>query len=62
MTEGSDMKITPSSGNVFADLGLANADDLLAEADQLLRIRSASRTREFAQAQARSIPDRPLKF
>lgn len=42
MTEGSDMKITPSSGNVFADLGLADADDLLAEADQLLLIRSAN--------------------
>lgn len=31
------MIVTPSSGNVFADLGLPNADVLLARADQAIR-------------------------
>ena len=55
MTEHSDMTTTPSSGNVFADLGLADADDLLAKANLALHIRNAIKTRKLTQAQAAKI-------
>jgi predicted XRE-type DNA-binding protein len=43
---------TPSSGNVFADLGLADADDLLAKANLALHIRRIIKARKLTQAQA----------
>jgi predicted XRE-type DNA-binding protein len=54
MTMSNDEKITitPSSGNVFADLGLPDADDLLAKANLALHIRRAIEARKLTQAQA----------
>ena len=43
---------TRSSGNVFADLGLPDADDLLAKANLALHIRRAIETRKLTQLQA----------
>ena len=43
---------TPSSGNVFADLGLPDADDLLAKANLALHIRRVIETRTLTQTQA----------
>jgi predicted XRE-type DNA-binding protein len=43
---------TRSSGNVFADLGLPDADDLLAKAHLALHIRRTIKARILTQAQA----------
>jgi predicted XRE-type DNA-binding protein len=43
---------TRSSGNVFADLGLPDADDLLAKANLALHIRRTIEARKLTQAQA----------
>jgi len=43
---------TRSSGNVFADLGLPDADDLLAKANLALHIRRTIAARKLTQAQA----------
>jgi predicted XRE-type DNA-binding protein len=47
-----DEKITikTSSGNVFADLGLPDADDLMAKANLALHIRHTNETRQLTQA------------
>jgi predicted XRE-type DNA-binding protein len=42
----------PSSGNVFADLGLPDADDLLAKANLALYIRRTIETRNLTQVEA----------
>ena len=55
MTDDSDMTITSSSGNMFADLALADADDLLAKANLALHIRSAIKARKLTQTQAAKI-------
>ena len=48
-----DEKITAaSSGNVFADLGLPDAEDLLAKANLALHIRRAIEVRNLTQANA----------
>ncbi len=47
-----DIKITESSGNVFADLGLANADELLAKADLAITIKNEIDAHGWTQAQA----------
>lgn len=47
--------VTPSSGNVFADLGLADADDLLAKTNLALHIRSVIEARKLTQAQAANL-------
>ncbi len=52
MSDGKKITITPSSGNVFADLGLPDADDLLAKANLALHIRRAIETRKLTQAHA----------
>jgi hypothetical protein len=39
-------RFTPSSGNVFRDLGLPNADELLAEADAKIEAMRAERERK----------------
>lgn len=46
---------TPSSGNVFADLGLPKPDDLLAKADLAARIIQEIERRRLTQSQAASI-------
>ena len=45
-------KIVESSGNVFADLGLQNADELLAKADLAIAIKKEIDARDWTQAQA----------
>lgn len=49
-----DEKITiiPSSGNVFADMQLPDAEDLMAKTNLALHIRRAIEVRELTQAQA----------
>jgi predicted XRE-type DNA-binding protein len=47
--------ITPSCGNVFADLELPDADDLMAKANLALHIRRAIESRKLTQAQAAKI-------
>ena len=42
----------PSTGNVFADLGLANADEHLIKAGLVIRIDRIMRTRKLTQATA----------
>ena len=46
---------TPGSGNVFADLGLARPDDLLAKAELAARIISEIHRRRLTQNQAASV-------
>jgi predicted XRE-type DNA-binding protein len=46
---------TPSTGNVFADLGLPEADDLMAKANLALHIRKTIEARELTQTEAASI-------
>ncbi|MBV9109402.1 MAG: XRE family transcriptional regulator [Gemmatimonadetes bacterium] len=47
-----DSKVTPSSGNVFADLGLPDAPELLAKADLAIEIARVLDERGFSQAEA----------
>ncbi len=50
-----DIKVTRSSGNVFADLGLPHADQLLAKADLAIEISSVIEERNLTQAEAAEI-------
>ena len=52
MSTEEKITITPSSGNVFADLGLPDADDLMAKANLALHIRSTIAARKLTQVQA----------
>lgn len=45
-------RVTPSSGNVFADLGVADADEALARADIASRICDIIAERKLSQATA----------
>ena len=45
-------KVTPSSGNVFADLGLPEADERLAKAELVRIIRRILRERDLTQRDA----------
>ncbi len=47
-----DLTSTPSSGNVFADLGLPDADDLMAKANLALHIRRTIEARKLTEVQA----------
>jgi predicted XRE-type DNA-binding protein len=47
-----DEKVTPSSGNVFADLGLPDAAELLAKADLAIEIGRVLDGRGLSQAEA----------
>lgn len=47
--------VTPSSGNIFADMGLFDADDLLAKANLALHIRKTIEDRKLTQAQAAAL-------
>ena len=55
MTDDIEMTTTASSGNVFADLGLPDAEDLLAKANLALHIRNAIEVRKLTQVQAAKI-------
>jgi predicted XRE-type DNA-binding protein len=46
---------TPSSGNVFADLNLPQADDLLAKAELAAKIVAEIRRRRLTQSQAAAL-------
>ena len=48
-------KFTPSSGNVFADLNLPQADDLLAKAELAAKIIAEIQRRRLTQSQAATI-------
>jgi len=50
-----DTTITPSSGNVFADLGLPNPEQELLKARLTLQIRSIIKDRGLTQAEAAKI-------
>lgn len=52
MTDVAKHAMTPSSGNVFADLGLEDADDLMAKANLALHIRRIIKARRMTQVQA----------
>jgi predicted XRE-type DNA-binding protein len=45
----------PSSGNVFADLKLPHADDLMAKAELAAKIIAEIRRRQFTQSQAAEV-------
>ena len=48
-------RVEESSGNVFADLGLANADELLAKAKLAMRISGIIEERKLTQVEAAEI-------
>jgi predicted XRE-type DNA-binding protein len=50
-----DDSVTESSGNVFADLGLPDADTLMARSVLALHIKRAIKIRRLTQAQAANI-------
>ena len=52
MTSEDNMPTTSSCGNVFADLGLADADDLMAKANLALHIRKTIEDRQLTQVEA----------
>jgi predicted XRE-type DNA-binding protein len=47
--------VTPSSGNVFADLGFQNADELLAKAELVRQISNAIEDRGLTQKEAAAV-------
>jgi predicted XRE-type DNA-binding protein len=49
------VRIEPSSGNVFADLGLKNPEELLAKAEVVQRICDIIDERKFTQAKAAKV-------
>jgi predicted XRE-type DNA-binding protein len=49
------MKVTPSSGNVFADLGFPDAEELQAKADLVIQIIQIIEERGLKQAEAAEI-------
>jgi len=51
----SDIKVTRSSGNIFKDLGLPDADELLAKADLAIEISWIIRDRGLTQTEAAEI-------
>jgi predicted XRE-type DNA-binding protein len=55
MSKDKETTSTPSSGNVFADLGLPDAEDLLAKANLALHIRRTIEARKLTQVQAARI-------
>jgi predicted XRE-type DNA-binding protein len=51
----SEIKETPSSGNVFADLGLPDADELLVKSNLAMKINNIIEKRHLSQTQAAAI-------
>ncbi len=52
-------KITPSDGNIFADLGLSHPEEALAKAQLALRIATIIKKRGLSQKQAAQILGTP---
>jgi predicted XRE-type DNA-binding protein len=52
-----DFKIAEGSGNVFADLGLPNAEERLTKADLAMQIAEGIRTRRLTQTKAAKLFD-----
>ncbi len=50
-----EIQVTESSGNVFADLGLPNAEEALAKADLAIAINRIMEERGFTERQAATI-------
>ena len=50
--DGEDVIVTHGSGNIFADLGLPDPDDLLAKANLALHIARTIKGRKLTQAKA----------
>ena len=55
MIDDKEFTVTHGSGNVFADLDLPDADDLLAKTNLALHIRRAIELRKLTQVQAAKI-------
>lgn len=55
MTDGKENTTTKSSGNIFSDLGLSDADDLMGKANLALHIRRTIEERRLTQAQAAAL-------
>ena len=55
MTDGKENTTTKSSGNIFSDLGLSDADDLMGKANLALHIRHTIEERRLTQAQAAAL-------
>ncbi len=55
MTHSKENITTKSSGNVFSDLGLSEADDLMGKANLALHIRRTIEERRLTQAQAAAL-------
>jgi predicted XRE-type DNA-binding protein len=47
-----EIKVQPSSGNIFADLGLANADELLIKAELVQQISNLVDSKNLTQTEA----------
>jgi predicted XRE-type DNA-binding protein len=50
-----DNRVTPSSGNVFADLGFENPDEMLLKAELVRQISKAIKEKGFNQYQAAEV-------
>jgi predicted XRE-type DNA-binding protein len=50
-----DIAVTPGSGNIFADLGVAEPDEELTKAQLAVHIRDAIKRRRLTQAEAASL-------
>ena len=55
MTMSGEIKVTQSSGNVFADLGLENPEERLAKAELAVRIAAAIKARKQTQVAAADV-------
>jgi predicted XRE-type DNA-binding protein len=53
--EPDDNRVTPSSGNVFADLGFENPDEMLLKAELVRQISKAIKEKGFNQYQAAEV-------
>jgi predicted XRE-type DNA-binding protein len=53
--EPDDNRVTPSSGNVFADLGFENPDEMLLKAELVRQISKAIKDKGFNQYQAAEV-------
>lgn len=56
---GNDNKVTSSCGNVFADIGLPNPEDLLIKSQIVIKIKEEMESRKLTQQQAADIIDIP---
>ena len=54
-----DTKVTSSSGNIFADIGLPNPEDLLIKSQIVIKIKEEMESRKLTQQQAADIIDIP---